>query len=75
MKPEYLGSRIKDLYYVSHYYFLKDFLFIHERHRESQRHRQREEKEAPRKEPDAGLDPRTPGSHPEPPRRPSHYYS
>ena len=28
-----------------------------------QRHRQRE-KQAPRREPDVGLDPRTPGSHP-----------
>ena len=33
--------------------------------RERQRHRQRE-KQAPCREPDAGLDPRTPGSHPEP---------
>ena len=32
---------------------------------ERQRHRQRE-KQAPSREPDAGLDPRTPGSHPEP---------
>ena len=31
---------------------------------ERQRHRQRE-KQAPRGEPDAGLDPRTPGSRPE----------
>ena len=30
-----------------------------------ERHRQRE-KQAPCREPDAGLDPRTPGSHPEP---------
>ena len=30
-----------------------------------QRHRQRE-KQAPRRDPDVGLDPRTPGSHPEP---------
>ena len=33
--------------------------------RERQRHRQRE-KQAPCKEPDGGLDPRTTGSHPEP---------
>ena len=32
--------------------------------RERQRHRQRE-KQAPCREPDGGLDPRTPGSHPE----------
>ena len=34
--------------------------------KERQRHRQREEKQAPCTEPDAGLDPRTPGSHPKP---------
>ena len=34
------------------------------RQRERQRHRQRE-KQGPCREPDAGLDPRTPGSHPE----------
>ena len=50
------------------HFFLKIFnLFIHERHgkRERQRHSQRE-KQAPCKEPDVGLDPGTPGSHPEP---------
>ena len=44
----------------------KDFyLFIHERQREreEQRHRQRE-KQGPRREPDTGLNPGTPGSHP-----------
>ena len=48
--------------------FLKRFyLFIHERHREKekQRHRQRE-KQAPCRESHVGLDPRTPGSRPEP---------
>ena len=46
--------------------FFKDFiyLFIKERQRERQRHRQRE-KQAPCREPDVGLDPRTPGSQPE----------
>ena len=34
-------------------------------HTERQRHRQRE-KQAPCREPDVGLDPRTPGSHPVP---------
>ena len=34
-------------------------------HRERQRHRQRE-KQAPCREPDVGLDPRSPGSHPGP---------
>ena len=33
--------------------------------RDRQRHRQRK-KQAPCGEPDVGLDPRTPGSHPEP---------
>ena len=32
--------------------------------RDRQRHRQREEKQAPCREPDVGLDPRTPGSRP-----------
>ena len=36
-----------------------------ETHRERQRHRQRE-KQAPCRESDVGLDPRTLGSHPEP---------
>ena len=40
---------------------------MHERHTqkeaETQRHRQRE-KQAPCREPDMGLDPRSPGSHP-----------
>ena len=47
-------------------YFLK-ILFIHERHREKerQRHRQRK-KQAPCREPDVGLDPGSPGSHPGP---------
>ena len=44
--------------------FLK-ILFIHEGHRERQRHRQRE-KQAPLREPDIGLDPGIPGSCPEP---------
>ena len=34
--------------------------------RERQRHRKREEKQAPCREPDAGLDPETLGSCPEP---------
>ena len=47
------------------FFFLKKILFIHERPRERQRHRQRE-KQAPCREPDAGLDPRTPESRPGP---------
>ena len=38
-------------------------LFIYERERERQRHKQRE-KQAPCREPDVGLDPGSPGSHP-----------
>ena len=37
---------------------------MRDRERERQRHRQRE-KQAPCREPDVGLDPMTPGSHPE----------
>ena len=46
-------------------FFFKIYLFIHsERARERQRHRQRE-KQAPCREPDVGLDPGPPGSHPQ----------
>ena len=45
--------------YLAHFFF--KILFIHERHRERQRHRQKG-KQAPCRVPDAGLDPRTPGS-------------
>ena len=45
--------------------FIKIFyLFINEAHKKRQRHRQRE-KQATCREPDAALDPRTPGSQPE----------
>ena len=46
-------------------YFLKDFiyLFMRDTERESQRHRQRE-KQAPCREPNVGLNPRSPGSGP-----------
>ena len=40
-------------------------LFIHETHRERQRYRRRE-KQALCREPDAGLNPGSPGSHPGP---------
>ena len=48
------------------FFFFFKFLFIYDSHRERerQRHRQRE-KQAPCREPDVGLDPRSPGSHPE----------
>ena len=46
-------------------FFLKIYLFMRNAEGGGQRHRQRE-KQVPCREPDAGLDPRTPGSHPEP---------
>ena len=51
---------------IKKYPFFKKCLFIHERHteREKQRHKQREE-QAPCREPDVGLQPGTPGTHPE----------
>ena len=42
-------------------FFLRFYLFIHERNREKQRHRQRE-KQAPCGKPDARLNPKTLGS-------------
>ena len=49
-------------------FFFKDFIYLfvesqreRERERERQRHRQRE-KQAPRREPDVGFDPESPGS-------------
>ena len=45
------------------FFFFKNYLFIHEKQGGGQRHRQRE-KQAPCKEPDVGLDPGSPGSHP-----------
>ena len=48
-------------------FFLRFYLFIHDRHRERERQRQRQrEKQAPRQEHDAGLDPGTPGPRPRP---------
>ena len=46
-------------------FFLRFYLFIHERHRERQRYRQRE-KQAPCGEPNVGFEPGTPRSRPEP---------
>ena len=45
-------------------FFLKDFIYSFMRQRERQRHRQRE-KQASRREPEVGLDPGSPGSHPQ----------
>ena len=43
----------------------KDFIYLLETQRETQTHRQRE-KQAPCREPNAGLDPGSPGSRPGP---------
>ena len=54
------------LSFFSFFLFKKRFyLFIHASRRERQRPRQKE-KQAPCREPDVGLDPRTPGLRPEP---------
>ena len=56
-------------YLIPQFIFFKDFVYLfmiereREKERERQRHRQRE-KQAPRREPDVGLNPRTPGSRP-----------
>ena len=56
-------------YMMDCFFFLRFYLFIHERHTHThtegggQRHRQRE-KQVPCKEPDMGLDPGTPESQP-----------
>ena len=46
---------------MSFNFFFKDFIYLFMR--DTERERQRE-KQAPCREPDLGLDPRTPGSHP-----------
>ena len=52
-------NNLNDIYFKKK----KIYLFIHDRHIERWRHRQRE-KQAPCREPDVGLDPATPGSRP-----------
>ena len=44
-------------------FFKRFYLFIHERHREAET-QEEGEAEAPCREPDAGLDPGSPGSRP-----------
>ena len=56
-RPSYAG-----LLFI-YYFFKRFYLFMRDIERERQRHRQRE-KQAPCREPDVGLDPRTKGSHP-----------
>ena len=60
-----MKSRKESLSHVFILFFLRFYLFTHETHRERQRHIQGE-KQAPCREPDVGLDPRTPGPHHEP---------
>ena len=52
-----------DLSYQADVVLFKDFIYLFMRERERQRYRQRE-KQAPCKEPDVGLDRRSPGSGP-----------
>ena len=62
---DFAYRRRKQITQVSPFFFLV-ILFIHERHRKSERQRhRRREKQAPCKEPDVGLNPETPGSCPE----------
>ena len=61
------------MYINSSYELFFKFLFVYDSHTERERERERErgrdthrqrEKQAPCREPDMGLDPGTPGSHP-----------
>ena len=56
---------LHNLLEIKNFYFFKDFiyLFMRDIERGRQRHRQRE-KQAPCREPDVGLHPGSPGSHP-----------
>ena len=58
------GSLCTSLQSMLFLFFKILFIYSWETQRERQRHRQRE-KQAACREPDVGLDPRTPGSHPE----------
>ena len=60
-----LGKKEGSQEEVDSIFFLRFYLFIHEkdRERERQRHRQRK-KQASCREPDVGLDPGSPGSRP-----------
>ena len=65
--PKGMALLVCFLGFLNLFLFFLKILFIYswETQRERQRHRQRE-KQAPCREPDAGLDPATPGSHPGP---------
>ena len=66
-KIPFRNMRIRHIRTFTPPLFFKDsiYLFMRHTHKQRQRHRQRK-KQAPCREPDVGLDPRTPGSHPEP---------
>ena len=48
------------------FFFLRFYLFIHERHRAGEAETQAKGEAGPCREPNVGLDPATPGSRPEP---------
>ena len=52
-----LNHLLRGVNSLTDFFFLRFYLFIHERHRQR-------EKQAPCSEPDVGLDPASPGSHP-----------
>ena len=68
--PRYLillGAIVNGIGSLISLFFLRFYLFIHDREREREAETQAEgegEKQAPCREPDAGLDPGSPGSHP-----------
>ena len=53
-------------WYVTWYYYFLKILFVYSRERERGRNTRQREKQAPCREPDVGLDPGSPGSHPRP---------
>ena len=61
----YFLAHVRDIQrlFLTCNFFLKILFIYSERERQRQRHRQRE-KQAPCREPDVGLDPGTPVSHP-----------
>ena len=67
VKVFFKGQLTTGLYVKDCFFFFKDviYLFMRDTQRERQRYRQRE-KQSPCKEPDVGLEPGTPGSHPGP---------
>ena len=67
MKKIICISYLIRVYYPQYteFFFFLDVIYLFMRETERQRHRQRE-KQAPYREPDVELDPKTPGSHPEP---------